>query len=148
MNFLYGLFVLPESLSPENRSEFTAAKLNPFDSLVRMGRYPVVAGLAAAIFFVSLAQRGLENVWVYFTSYRYGWDEMTNGLALGLVGITAILVQGGLVRPIIKRIGERKAVLFGMLIATISFMGYAFAFQGWMIYAVIIFGSIGGLRHS
>ncbi len=145
VNFLYGLFVLPESLSLENRSEFTAKKLNPFASLLRMGRYPIVAGLAAAIFFVSLAQRGLENVWVYFTSYRYGWNEMTNGLALGLVGIMAILVQGGMVRPIIKRLGERKAVLFGMLIATISFMGYAFAFQDWMIYVVIIFGSIGGV---
>lgn len=145
VNFLYGLFVLPESLKPENRSEFTVAKLNPFASLLRMRRYPVVAGLAVAIFFVSLAQRGLENVWVYFTGYRYGWDELTNGLALGLVGIMAIIVQGGLVRPIIKRIGERKAVLFGMCIATFAFMGYTFAFQGWMVYCVIIFGSIGGV---
>ena len=137
--------MLPESLKPENRSEFTAAKLNPFASLLRMRRYPVVAGLAVAIFFVSLAQRGLENVWVYFTSYRYGWDELQNGLALGLVGIMAILVQGGMVRPIIKRIGERNAVLFGMIVAVVAFTGYAFAVQSWMIYCVIIFGSIGGV---
>lgn len=145
VNFVYGFFVLPESLTPENRSEFTAAKMNPFASLLRMGKYPVVAGLAVAIFFVSLAQRGLENVWVFHTSYRYGWNELTNGLALGLVGIMAILVQGGMVRPIVKRIGERNAVLFGMFIATVSFMGYAFAVEGWMVYCVIIFGSIGGI---
>jgi len=145
LNFLYGIFVLPESLKPENRSEFTTRKLNPFASLTRMKKYPVVAGLAVAIFFVSLAQRGLETVWVYFTSYRYGWDELTNGLALGLVGITAIVVQGGMVRPMVKRLGERNAVLFGMSIAILAFMGYAFAVHGWMVYCVIIFGSLGGI---
>jgi len=145
LNWLYGYFVLPESLAPENRSEFTASKMNPFASLLKMKDYPVVAGLAVAIFFVSLAQRGLENVWVYFTSFRYGWDELTNGLALGLVGIMAILVQGGMVRPVIKRIGERKAVLYGISIAVVSFMGYAFATQGWMVYCVIIFGALGGV---
>ncbi|MFK7821298.1 MAG: TCR/Tet family MFS transporter [Planctomycetaceae bacterium] len=145
VNFLYGLFVLPESLAPENRSPFTASKMNPLASLLRLRKYPVVAGLAVAILFVSLAQRGLENVWVFHSSYRYGWDELTNGLALGLVGIMAIIVQGGMVRPMIKRLGERNAVLFGMGIAFLAFMGYAFASQGWMVYCVIIFGSIGGI---
>lgn len=145
VNWLYGYFVLPESLAPENRSPFTASKMNPFATLVKMKKYPIVAGLAVAIFFVSLAQRGLENVWVYFTSFRYGWNELTNGLALGLVGITAILVQGGMVRPIIKRFGERKAVLYGISIAVLAFMGYAFATKGWMVYCVIIFGSLGGV---
>lgn len=145
LNALYGYFVLPESLASENRSEFTASKLNPFASLLKMRAYPVVAGLAVAIFFISLAQRGLENVWVYFTSYRYGWDELTNGMALGLVGIMAIIVQGGMVRPVIKRFGERKTVLYGISTAVITFMGYSFATQGWMIYCVIIFGAIGGV---
>lgn len=145
LNWVYGFFLLPESLAPENRSEFTAAKMNPFATLLRMRNYPVVAGLAVAIFFVSLAQRGLENVWVYFTSFRYGWDQLTNGLALGLVGIMAIVVQGGMVRPVIRRIGERKAVLYGISIAVVTFMGYAFATEGWMVYCVIIFGAIGGV---
>ena len=145
LNALYGYFVLPESLAPENRSEFTVSKMNPFASLLKMRAYPVVAGLAVAIFFISLAQRGLENVWVYFTSYRYGWDELTNGMALGLVGIMAIIVQGGMVRPVIKRFGERKTVLYGICTAVITFMGYSFATQGWMIYCVIIFGAIGGV---
>jgi MFS transporter, DHA1 family, tetracycline resistance protein len=145
INWLYGYFVLPESLAPENRSAFTASKMNPFATLLRMRAYPVVSGLAVALFFVSLAQRGLENVWVYFTSFRYGWNELTNGLALGLVGIMAILVQGGMVRPVIKRIGERNAVLYGISIAVLTFMGYAFASQGWMIYCVIVFGALGGV---
>lgn len=145
LNAVYGVFVLPESLAPENRSPFTLSKMNPFASLLKMRAYPVVAGLAVAIFFISLAQRGLENVWVYFTSYRYGWDELTNGMALGLVGIMAIIVQGGMVRPVIRRFGERKAVLYGISTAVITFMGYAFATQGWMIYCVVVFGAIGGV---
>ena len=145
INWLYGFFVLPESLDHEHRSPFTAVKMNPFASLIKMKAYPLVAGLAIAIFFVSLAQRGLENVWVYFTSYRYGWDELTNGLALGLVGVMAIVVQGGMVRPVIKRFGERNTVLYGICIAALAFMGYAFATHAWMIPCVIIFGSLGGV---
>ncbi len=147
VNGLYGFFVLPESLSKQNRSPFTAAKANPFVSLMTLKRYPVVAGLAVAILFISLAQRGLENVWVYFTSFRYGWDQLANGLSLGLVGIMAIVVQGGMVRPVIKRIGERKAVMAGIAIACVSFMGYAFASESWMIPCVFIFGSLGGVAH-
>ena len=145
VNWLYGYFVLPESLLPENRSRFTRSKLNPFGALMKMKAYPLVSGLAFAIFFVSLAQRGLENVWVYFTKYRYGWEPWDNGRALGLVGIMAIIVQGGMVRPVIKRIGERKAVLYGISIAALAFMGYACAYQGWMIPCVIVFGSLGGV---
>lgn len=147
VNWLYGYFVLPESLDEEHRSPFTAQKANPFASLMRLRKYPIVSGIAAAIFFLSLAQRGLENVWVYFTSFRYGWDELTNGLSLGLVGIMAIIVQGGMVRPVIKRIGERKAVLYGVALAVLTFMGYAFATEAWMIPCVIIVGSIGGVAH-
>ena len=147
LNGLYGLFVLPESLKPEHRSPFTVSKLNPFAALAALRKYPLVAGLAFAIFFVSLAQRGLENVWVYFTSFRYGWDQLANGLSLGLVGIMAIVVQGGMVRPVIKRIGERNAVVAGIAIACVTFMGYAFASESWMIPCVIIFGSLGGVAH-
>lgn len=145
LNLCYGIFVLPESLKPENRSPFTLAKLNPFASFLRMRAYPIVAGLAVALCFVSLAQRGLENVWVLHGKMRYGWGTLQSGMVLGLVGITAIFVQGGMVRPVVKRIGARKAVLFGICVAVLAFMGYAFASQGWMVYCVIIFGSLGGV---
>ncbi len=145
VNWLYGFFILPESLPPENRSPFRLAKANPFASLSRLRAYPIVGGLAAAFVCISLAQRGLENVWVLFTSYRYGWDEQTNGLMLGLVGLMAALVQGGLVRPTIRRFGERQAVLFGVFVSALAFLGYGLASQGWMIPMVIIFGAFGGV---
>lgn len=145
LNWLYGYFILPESHPPENRSSFTWAKANPFGTLGRLRKYSLVAGLALAFLCMSLAQRGLENVWVLFCSFRFGWGEMTNGLMLGLVGVTAAVVQGGLVRPMTRRLGERTTLLFGLSIASLAFVGYGLASEGWMIKYIIIFGSLAGV---
>lgn len=145
LNWLYGFFVLPESLPPEKRSAFTLAGANPFRVIGRLRIYPLVAALAMVLVLKSLAQRGLENVWVLYTGFRFDWDAGTNGLALGLVGVMAIIVQGGLVRPIIKRIGERKAVVFGTIVSAIAFAGYGLANQPWLIPGIIVFGSLGGI---
>jgi DHA1 family tetracycline resistance protein-like MFS transporter len=145
VNWLYGYFVLPESLPPEKRSPFKLTHINPFGTLRQLRVYPMVAGLAAVFVCKSLAQRGLENVWVLYTGYRYGWSQTVNGWALCLVGITAVIVQGGLVRPIVKRFGERKAVVAGTVISTLAFIGYGLASQGWMIPVIICFGALGGI---
>lgn len=145
VNWLYGYFVLPESLSLENRDRFSLRKSNPFSSIRNLRAYPLVAGLAVAFAFISLAQRGLENSWVLHAGFRYGWSEMQNGLTLGLVGIMAAFVNGFLIRLVIPRLGERKTVLCGLAIATLSFFGYGIAEQGWMALIVIVLGSVGGV---
>lgn len=145
INWLYGFFVLPESLPPEKRGKFSWSKANPVGSLVVLRTYPLVAGLAVSFIFIGLAQRGLEVVWVLYTGHRFGWDESTNGLSLALVGFMAVLVQGGLVRPVVKRFGERRAILFGLTVATFAFLGYGLAYEGWMMFVVIVVGSLGGL---
>ncbi len=145
VNWLYGFFVLPESLPPEKRDRFEWRKANPVGSLLVLGSYPLVAGLTAAFVFVVLAQRGLETVWVLYTGHKFGWDEQANGLSLMLVGIMAAVVQGGLVRPIVGRLGERRAILGGLVVATITFVGYGMATAGWMLLVCIVFGSIGGV---
>ena len=145
LNWLYGFFILPESLPIEKRSSFTVGKANPFGTIGRLRVYPLVAGLAIVFLCLSFAQRGLENVWVLYTGYRYDWGEMTNGLVLGLVGITSAIVQGGLVRPIIAKIGERKAIILGTSVSALAFLGYGLATQGWMILVVIVLGSLGGI---
>ncbi|MGI9470797.1 MAG: TCR/Tet family MFS transporter [Rubripirellula sp.] len=145
LNWLYGYFVLPESLPPEKRTPFTLRNANPFGTLRRLRAYPMVAGLAAVFACKSLAQRGLENVWVLYTGYRFCWDAKLNGWALGLVGIMAVIVQGGLVRPTVRRFGERKTVIIGTLIGAFSFLGYAMANEGWMIPGIIIFGAFAGV---
>lgn len=145
VNFLYGVFVLPESLPPEKRDAFSWRKANPIGSILVLRSYPLVSGLALAFVFMTLAQRGLETVWVLYTGHKFGWDELANGLSLALVGLMAALVQGGLVQPVIKRIGERRAVLGGIVLAVITYLGYGLATAGWMLIAFIIFGSISGV---
>src|SRR6056297_566463 len=145
VNWLYGYFILPESLPPEKRSELNLWKANPLGSVGKLKQYPLVAGLSVAYLCASLAQRGLENVWVLHGGFRYGWDELTNGLALGLVGLMALIVQGGLVRPTIRRFGERRVAVFATLISAAAFLGYGLASQGWMVPPIIVLGSLGGL---
>ena len=145
VNWLYGFFILPESLPPEKRSPFTIANASPFNSIKHLRVYPFVAGIAIVFVCKALAQRGLENVWVLSTAYRFGWDEMTNGKALCLVGVMAIIVQGGMVRPVIKRLGERKAILYATVISAIAFLCYGLATEGWMMYWIIVLGSLGGI---
>ncbi len=145
VNWLYGFFVLPESLPPEKRSQFSLRKANPVGAFKHLRKYPLVAGLAIVFVCTSLAQRGLESVWVLYTGFRYDWNELTNGLALGLVGLTSAFVQGGLVRPFTKRFGERRTAKIGITVSAIAFMGYGLASEGWMIPVIIIFGSLGGL---
>ncbi|MCA8982724.1 MAG: TCR/Tet family MFS transporter [Planctomycetaceae bacterium] len=145
VNWLYGYWILPESLPREKRSSFTLAKANPLKTVERLQAYPLVAGLALAFCFMSLAHRGLENVWVLFMHYRFGWDPQKNGLALGLVGVMAALVQGLLVARIISSLGERRTILLGLLISTLTFLCYSLATAGWMIPVIIVFGAFGGV---
>ena len=114
-------------------------------SITVLKRYPLVAYLAVSFVFIGLAQRGLETVWVLYTGYRFGWDETTNGLSLAMVGAMAILVQGVLVKPFIKRFGERRTIFIGLVAATLAFLGYGLAYEGWMMFVVIIFGGLGGI---
>ena len=145
VNWLYGFFVLPESLAPEHRSTVSWRKVNPLASLRRLGTYPLVAGLAVAFLFATMAQRGLENVWILYTGFRYGWDLLTNGLTLGLVGVMAVLVQGLLIKPIVARIGERRSITLGLTVSTLAFLAYGLASQGWMVPVVIVFGALAGV---
>ena len=145
LNLLYGYFVLPESLAPENRSGFSWRKANPISSIAGLRDYPLVLGLAVAFIFASLAQRGLENVWVLYTGYSFGWDERANGYALGLVGVMAVIVQGFLIGPVIKRLGERRAILMGLGFSVFSFAAYGLATQGWMMLVIIVLGSLSGV---
>ena len=145
VNWLYGFFVLPESLAPEHRSTVSWRRMNPLTSLRRLGVYPLVGGLAVAFLFASMAQRGLENVWVLHTGFRYRWDMQTNGLTLALVGAMAVLVQGLLIRPIVAWLGERRTITLGLTVSMLAFLAYGLASQGWMVPIIIVFGALSGV---
>ena len=144
-NWLYGYFVLPESLAPSNRRRFSWARANPVGSFVHLRRYPLVLGLAGTFFLMNLAHYGLHSTWVLYTGYRYGWTTGQVGASLAVVGLAAAVVQGGLARRIIPALGEVRSMVSGLLIGAVSMAGYGLATSGWMIYAILAVGSLGGI---
>lgn len=145
LNALYGFFVLPESHARENRRPFDWKRANPLASLQGLTRYPVVLGLTAVIALERIAHDSLPSVWVLYTTYRFNWTELENGLSLTLVGIMFAIVSAGLTGKMVKKLGERKAIIFGLIVGSISFLVYGLATKGWMMYAMIVLGSIGGI---
>jgi DHA1 family tetracycline resistance protein-like MFS transporter len=144
-NALYGFFVLPESHEKENRRPFQWRRANPFAALRSLNRFPVVLGLAATIALERLAHDALPSTWVLYTTYRFNWTELHNGLSLALVGIMYALVSGGLTGLMVKKLGERRSIIIGLMIMSLTFLVYGLASQDWMLYAGIMFGSLGGI---
>ena len=129
-NALYGLLVLPESLPKERRANFEWRKANPVGSLKLLRSHPELFGLAAVTFLGGLAHEVLPSVSVLYAGYRYNWNERDVGFMLAGVGICAAVVQGGLVQPIVRRFGERRALLAGLLFGAAGFAIYGLAGTG------------------
>jgi len=123
---------LPESLARDKRMTFSWKRANPFGSLVLLRSHPELFGLAAVAFFGYLAHAVLPNVSVLYMGYRYGWGTAAIGLMLAGVGVAAMIVQGGLIRPITKRLGERTTLLVGLVCGGIGFSVYSVASEGWI----------------
>jgi len=129
-NAVYGAFVLPESLPPERRSRFSWARANPMGSLRLLRSHPELFGLASVTLIYYVAHEVLPSTFVLYTQYRYGWDTRTVGLTLAAVGICTAIVSGGLVGPIVARIGERRAALTGLAFGAAAFSIYGLASAG------------------
>ncbi len=127
LNACYGVFVLPESLPPENRKPFSWARANPIGSLRLLRAHEGLLGLAIVYFLYQLAHQVLNNVFVLYTENRYAWEMRTVGMALMLVGILNIVVQGGLVRHALKRWGEQRLLYTGLICGMIGYAGYGLA---------------------
>lgn len=145
LNWLYGLLILPESLAAENRRPFSLRRANPVGALLGLRRHRLVLGLSVSYFLSGLAHQVYPSIWVLYTGLRYGWDTRQTGLSLALVGLMTAIVQGGLVRRIIPRIGERRTALIGFSVMAVALTGYGLAPEGWIVYPIIVFGSLSGL---
>jgi MFS transporter, DHA1 family, tetracycline resistance protein len=129
-NTLYGLLILPESLPPERRSPFRWKSANPIGALHLLRSNRVLAGLSFANFLAQVAHVVLPSTFVLYASYRYGWDATTVGLTLALVGVCSMVVQGLAIGPIVKRLGERRALLLGLSSGAAGFLIYGAAPTG------------------
>ncbi|MCI1187897.1 TCR/Tet family MFS transporter [Hymenobacter sp. DH14] len=144
-NFLYGLLVLPESLPAELRRPFEWRRANPVASLLRLGRYPTVLGLVAALVLIYLAGSAVQSVWTFYTMLKFSWTEGMVGFSLGVVGLFSALVQGGLVRVAIPKLGAARAIVIGLLCYAVGLVLFAFASRGWLMLAFLAPYCLGGI---
>ncbi len=145
LNALYGYFVLPESLAPENRRPFDWTRANPVAALKRLNRYPAISGLVSAFTLVYIASKAVETVLAFFLIEKFKWS-MSSISSLGIfIGVLLIGIQGGLIRIIIPKLGQERSIVTGLLFYAIGLTLIAFSTQGWQMYLFMIPYCLGGI---
>jgi DHA1 family tetracycline resistance protein-like MFS transporter len=144
-NACYGWAVLPESLPESLRSRFSWGRANPIGALFLIRARKGLAGLFTMQVLRRVAHYSLPSVFVLYASYRYGWDSTRIGLTLAFIGVCTASVQGALVGPAVRRLGERRAALIGLACETVSYAMYALAPSGIWFLCAIPFGAVSGL---
>ena len=144
-NACYGLLVLPESLTAARRARFTWARANPVGALLVLRSTTGLSALASVSFLYALAHMALNSTFVLYATYRYGWDAREVGLVLAAFGVCSMVVQAGLVRPVVARFGERRVLLAGLLFGIVGFVIFAFADTGAIFCVSIPVMSLWGL---
>jgi DHA1 family tetracycline resistance protein-like MFS transporter len=142
-DFVFAYFALPESLAAENRRALDWRRCNPIGALREVGRYGSVLGLMLVFVLAVFANRVAEMTWVLFTGYRFGWGPTETGLSLAAVGVMFVVGQGGLVRVVVPKLGERRAVLLGLAVSALVCTLYGVVPQGWMVFPVMAVGVFG-----
>lgn len=135
-NFLFGLFILPETVTDKTRRAFKLSRANPFGALRHIRALPGLGRLLTVLLLYQLAFNAYPAIWAYFTQARFEWDTRMIGISLAVFGISMALVQGGLIRIAIKRLGEVGTVMAGFGFAIVSFAILAFLTNGWMALAL------------
>ncbi len=145
LNAAYGFFVVPESLPKEDRRDFSWKRANPFGTLKRILSHTKIVWLVVALFVIYVAANATHANWSFFTIEKFGWTSLEIGLSLGFVGVMVAIVQGALVGPIVKKIGETSAVYWGFAFNAFGLFMMGIVTESWMVYTVIIPYAFGGL---
>lgn len=145
LNFLYGLFILPESLKLENRRKFSWKRASPVGALKHLKKYPVISGLIISLALLYVAMHAVQSNWSYYTMEKFQWDERIIGYSLGAMGLLGAIVQGGLIRLIIPKLGQKRGVYVGLFLYSVGFVLFAFARETWMMFAFMIPYILGGI---
>jgi DHA1 family tetracycline resistance protein-like MFS transporter len=143
LNWLNGYFILPESLPKERRTPIDFKKVNPFSAILALTQVRGIGSLVMVYTFSVFGQFILQANWVLYTSFRFGWGPKENGISLFVVGIVSTVVQAGLFGILLKKLGDTRTALAGMASSAISYVFYGLAFQGWMMYAIILVNLLG-----
>lgn len=147
INALYGFFVLPESLSVENRRAFNWKRSNPLGALSHLRKYPAVSGLIFSLVLIYIGSHAVQSNWSFANIEKFHWSPKMIGMSLGAVGLLVGIVQGVLIRFINPKLGNEKSVYIGIALYALGLFLFAFATQSWMMFVFLIpycFGGISG----
>ena len=145
LNFLYGYFVVPESLPKENRRNFRWINANPIGSFRHLKKYPVIMPLVVCIFLINIAAHAVQSTWSYFTMEKFQWNERMVGYSLGVIGILLTIVQAGLIRVIIPKLGLAKSIVAGLFLNSISLLAFGLVDSTILLFATSIFYVFAGI---
>ena len=145
LNVIYGYFVLPESLSKDNRRAFEWKRANPISSLKNLRKHPVVSGLVISLVLTFIASHAVQSNWSFYTMYKFNWTAEIVGYSLAVVGVLVAFVQGFLIRKIIPRLGQVKSIYLGMSFSALGLLLFGLASESWMMFAFLIPYCLGGI---
>lgn len=145
LNAAYGYFILPESLAPENRRPLDWKRCNPLGALFQLKKYPAVLGLAICLFVVYFAGHAVQSCWTFYTIQKFNWSEDVIGYSLGFIGLMIAIVQGGVIRVVIPKIGQQRSIWIGLLLYSVGMLLFGLANQGWMMFAFMVPYALGGI---
>ncbi len=138
LNLLYGYFIVPESLNKNLRRPFNWRAANPIGTFLHLKSYPAIIPLILCIFLINIAANAVQSVWSYYTMEKFQWTERLVGFSLGFVGTLLMVVQAGLMRILIPKLGLVRAILIGISLLAVSFPLFGIATESWMMYAISI----------
>ncbi|WP_313156362.1 TCR/Tet family MFS transporter [Sphingobacterium multivorum] len=145
LNFLYGYFILPESLDETKRRPFEWRRANPIGSLKLLAKHPKISSLVIALILVYIGLHAVQSNWHFFTMYKFDWSERIVGMSLGVLGLLLGLVQGVLIRWTTPKLGEQKSIYYGLIFYALGLFLFSFAAEGWMMMLFLIPYSLGGI---
>jgi DHA1 family tetracycline resistance protein-like MFS transporter len=145
LNWLYGYFILPETLKVENRRPFDIKRANPFGAFVQLKRSKHIRTLIFGMFMLYLAGQVMPAIWPFYTKFMFQWTDKEIGYSLGFVGVMVSIVQGGLIKFTQQKFGSEKAIYLGLTLYFIGLVLFALAKQAWMMYAFTFVYALGGI---
>mgnify|MGYP002780761041 FL=1 len=144
-NCLYGYFAFPETMPKEGRRAFDAKRANPFGALASLGKVKGVLPIALIYFLWLCATNVYPASWSFFAPAQYGWDSTMVGISLTIVGLSIALFQTFVIGRAVKRFGERKTAVIGIIAGGLLFLAYAFVTNGTIALMLIIFNGLSGM---
>jgi len=145
LNFIYGFFILPESLSKENRRKFDWKRANPIGSFKSIKKYPTLKNFFIAFLIIYISSHAVQSNWSFFGKEVFDWSKLDIGLSLAVVGFFVAIVQAALIGKAVKKFGQSKTVYIGLAFNLLGFILFAMVTQEWMIYSFLAVYVMGGL---